>query len=226
MSKRVDKEDLEKFYEEAKESEVDLFTAQNQTISFLKKLVWALVIIAALEGVGLVRLIPLKQWLPFLLSQDSTGHVQALNMLEPDTITQHQAVVDYFISIYIKNRESYSAKNIQTYYDNTIAMSSDEEGRAWDKKYFDGKNAMDKVLGDSVVIEVNVRNVIPDYDNKKAVVRFEKKYIYPNKAPVTEYWSADVSWFYETSVMKVSQTAANPLGIKVDDYRSSQELTK
>lgn len=227
MSKRVDKDDLELFLSEAKETEVDLFVSQNKTIKFFKALVVGLVVISALEGVALVKLIPLKQWLPYLLVADkSTGHVDSLNILQPDEITQHQSVVDYFIGNYVKNRESYSAKNIQIYYDNTIAMSSDDEGRAWDKKYFDGKNALDKVLGDSVAIEVNIRNVIPDYTNNKAVVRFEKKYVYPNKSPVTEYWSADVSWSYETSVMKVSQTSANPLGIKVDDYRSSQELTK
>ncbi|KAB1469234.1 type IV secretion system protein [Cronobacter sakazakii] len=227
MGKRIDRENYEQFLKEANESEIDLLVHREKTISFLKKTCVGLFILAA-GGIGSnFALFPLKENTPYLLVQDkATGAVESLTILTPEELTKMDSTVDYFVRLYVKNRESYSAKNIQTYYDTTIEMSDQEQGRAWDRKYFEGKNAIDKVLGDSVSIEVNVTDVIADYKNNKAVVRFEKKFVYDNKEPVTEYWSADVSWYFDLGVMKVFQRAANPLGMKVDDYRSSQEVRK
>ncbi|WP_407200960.1 VirB8 family type IV secretion system protein [Enterobacter cloacae] len=67
-----------------------------------------------------------------------------------------------------------------------------------------------------------MKDVIPDYKNNKAVVRFIKRYVYDNKQPVTEYWSADLSWYFDTGTVKVSQRAINHCA-KVDDYRSSRK---
>ena len=219
MSKKVDLADYEKFLQEAKDTEIDLLVNKEKTIKFLKLCCLGFFSLAALGVGGVVTLLPLKV-------DSVTGRVDSLSLVTPDTLSQMDSAVDYFIRYYVKNRESYSAKNIQTYYDTTIEMSDEEQARAWDKKFFDGKNAIDKVLGNSVSIEVEVKDVIPDYKNNKAVVRFIKRYVYDNKQPVTEYWSADLSWYYDTGTVRVSQRAINPLRMKVDDYRSSQEISK
>ena len=227
MSKRVDRDNFDQFKKEVKESEVDLMVTNTRTVKFLKLTCAGLFIIACGAVYGLISILPLKKTEPYILSVDkNTGAVDSLSLVTPEKLSQMDSAVDYFIRLYVKSRESYSSKNIQTYYDTTIEMSDDDVARAWDKKFFDGKNAIDKVLGSSVAIEVTVKDVIPDYTNNKAVVRFEKKYVYDNKDPVTQYWSADVSWYYDTSVMKLSQRTINPLRMKVDDYRSSQEFSK
>ena len=228
MSKKVDLAYYEKFLQEAKDTEIDLLVNKEKTIKFLKLCCLGFFSLAALGVGGVVTILPLKEPpIPYILKVDSvTGRVDSLNLVTPESLSQMDSAVDYFIRFYVKNRESYSAENIQTYYDTTIEMSDEEQARAWDKKFFDGKNAIDKVLGNSVSIEVEVKDVIPDYKNNKAVVRFIKRYVYDNKQPVTEYWSADLSWYFDTGTVKVSQRAINPLRMKVDDYRSSQEISK
>lgn len=226
MSKRTDKEDFDKYISEVKESEIDLMENQKKTIKLLTLACGGFFVLAALAGAAIIVMLPLKQSIPYMLREGAGGTVDSLSILTPDAMTRNEAVMDYFIRQYVINRESYSGKNIQTYYDYTLEMSSESEGRAWDKKYFDGANALDKKWGDSVKVTVKIATVIPDLTNNKAVVRFQKTYEYTNREPITEFWSADLSWYLSDDITKVSQRAMNPIGFKVDDYRSSQETSR
>lgn len=226
FKKKADKADLDEFLKETSDAEIDLFLHLKKSNKYHKFVSAGFFFLAAISGVAVTVMAPLKESVPYLLIADkTTGTVDSLSALTPDKINSNQAITEYFIRQYVTNRESYQGKLIQTYYDKTIAFSDENVGQEYDK-IFSGKNALDKKYGDNLEIITNVTTIIPDLVNKKAVVRFEKTYIEANKEPRTELWSGDVSYFFTPKEMKIKQRAINPIGFTVDAYRSSQETSR
>lgn len=220
------KEDIESFMKEANDAEIDLLLQLKKENKLHRIASTGFFLLSALSIGAVAGLTPLKERVPYLLVADkSTGTVDSLSVLTPDEVMSNEAVLEYFIRLYVSRRESYNYNLIQINYDQTLAMSDDAVAAAYDS-LFGKKDSIDTRYQGNLEITVDVPTVILDVKNQKAVVRFSKTFKEANKEPITQYWSADVSYHYSQNTQRNGQRAQNPLGMLVDGYRSSQEVSR
>ncbi|CAH5303345.1 MULTISPECIES: virB8 family protein [Enterobacteriaceae] len=220
------KEAVKEFVKEANDAEIDVVLLLQKSNKRHRMASVGFFVLAALSLVALASLVPLKDKEPYLLELDkSTGSVNSLSVLTPDQITGNEAVMDYFIRKYVTGREGYNYSLIQIAYDQTMAMSDDSVGGEYDNQ-FGKKDSIDKRYQGNLEIVVDNLTTSVDLQNQKAVIRFSKTFKENNREPITQYWSAELSYHISTDVMKGSKRGINPMGIIVDGYRSSQEFSR
>lgn len=182
----------------------------------------------AVLGGSLYYMLPLKEKVPYLLVFDkATGRVDSLSILKPDELSGSEAVIKYFATQYVSAREGYNYNLLQNNYNTVMALSSTEEQGVYDSQ-FSKKDSIDKRYGNKLEIEISRIVVIPDMKNDKAIVRYVKTYKEPNKVPVEQYWTADISYFFSDPTKAESELyrSINPINFKVDQYRTSQEISR
>ena len=220
------KEAVKEFVKEANDAEIDVVLLLQKSNKRHRMASVGFFVLAALSLVALASLVPLKDKEPYLLELDkSTGSVNSLSVLTPDQITGNESVMDYFIRKYVTGREGYNYSLIQIAYDQTMAMSDDSVGGEYDNQ-FGKKDSIDKRYQGNLEIVVDNLTTSVDLQNQKAVIRFSKTFKENNREPITQYWSAELSYHISTDVMKGSKRGINPMGIIVDGYRSSQEFSR
>ncbi|EBZ6776946.1 type IV secretion system protein [Salmonella enterica] len=220
------REAVKEFVKEANDAEIDVVLLLEKSNKRHRMASIAFFVLAALSLVALASLVPLKDKEPYLLELDkSTGSVNSLSVLTPDQITGNEAVMDYFIRKYVTGREGYNYSLIQIAYDQTMAMSDDAVGGEYDSQ-FGKKDSIDKRYQGNLEVVVDNLTTSVDLQNQKAVIRFSKTFKENNREPITQYWSAELSYHISTDVMKGSKRGINPMGIIVDGYRSSQEFSR
>ncbi|NPE55589.1 type IV secretion system protein [Dickeya dadantii] len=225
-NKDSDNEKLKTFLESANESEIDLLENQQRQIKRLEIGIIMFFVITVIAISGYPILLPLKQIIPWMLVADkSSGRVDSLEMLTPSKVSMDESVIKYFLRLYVINRESYAPKLIQQYYDYTMLMSSSDEKVKYDALYT-GDNALDKKYGSEVEVIINPLTIIPDLKEKKAIVRFEKIIKWRQRDPVTQYWSADISYDLDLKTKTEKLLTLNPLGFTVDAYHAAQDVNK
>ncbi|EEP3373112.1 hypothetical protein AB0001_004831 [Salmonella enterica] len=224
--KESNNDDVKSFVKEANDAEIDLLINLQNSNKRHRMASMAFFTLAVLSLGTLASLVPLKDKQPYLLELDkSTGSVNSLSVLTPDEITGNEAVMDYFVRKYVSGREGYNYSLIQIAYDQTIAMSDDSVGTEYDNQ-FGKKDSIDKRYQGNLEIVIDNMTTSLDLKNQKAVIRFSKTFKENNREPITQFWSAELSYHISTEIMKGSKRGINPMGIIVDGYRSSQEFSR
>ena len=162
---------------------------------------------------------------PYLLTINrETGEVSQLKMTR-DQASYGEEIDKYWLTQYVKHRESYDYFSIQADYDAVGLMSDNRVVNDYLKK-FSGKQRIDKQYGSKQTISVTIRSVLLDRAHNVATIRFDtiiRKASQPDNEQ-RQHWIAILGYEYQALTMNARQRFINPLGFRVTSYRVSTEM--
>ncbi|WP_133406845.1 virB8 family protein [Parashewanella tropica] len=196
-----------------------------------------LTLIAIMQGVGLLCLLPLKTIEPFVIRVDNnTGLVDVVSTLasQGQIKLKAQEVMDkYWLTQYLEHRESYQW-DTRTYDRNLIGIMSSEPvqqeyAAATDPKT--NSQAPIKLYQQSAQVRVNIQaisfiasNKVNGEQHKTALVRYSKQELQQGEQHPITHWVATITFTYRNSPMKLVDRRLNPLGFQVLSYRNDQTI--
>lgn len=162
---------------------------------------------------------------PYLLTIDrDTGEVSQLKMTR-DRGSYGDEIDKYWLTQYVKHRESYDYFSIQADYD-AVGLMSDNRVVGDYLKKFSGKQRIDKIYGTKQTISVQIRSVILDRAHSVATIRYDtitRKASQPDNEQ-RQHWITILGYEYKALTMNARQRFINPLGFRVTSYRVSTEI--
>jgi type IV secretion system protein VirB8 len=194
-----------------------------------QKLAWwiagAACVVAVLEAVALVVLMPLKQVEPYTLMVDkTTGYVQALKPLDPGKVTPDSALTQSFLVQYVIAREGFDLATVNQNY-RKVALFSTGSARSSYLTEMQASNPASPLvtLPRGTVIDARVKSVSP-VGQGTALVRFDTVRTDANGQPQPPSpWIATIRYHYSTDPMSLDDRFVNPLGFQVVSYRKDPE---
>lgn len=186
----------------------------------------AAVVVAVLEALALILLVPLKTVEPYTLLVDrQTGYVQALRPLDAQTISPDAALTQSFLVQYVIAREGYSLATLQRDY-RKVGLWSDGSARSSYLASMQANSPESPLIRypRSTTVDVNIRSVT-SMAPSTAMVRFDtrRRDAGGRSAPLGT-WVAVLRYGYSGEPMSVEDRLINPLGFKVERYRKSAEI--
>jgi type IV secretion system protein VirB8 len=183
--------------------------------------------IAILAIAALVLLTPLKESIPYVVRIDNnTGYTDIVTTLENKSVSFGEVVDKYWLTQFVRARETFEWYTAQDDYDNVRLFSASDVGKEY-VKLFEGPNALDKAYGQHTVTKVKINSVVPRGDGQ-ASVRFEKilkRRDAPDTSAQVTSWIATIGYEYrKISKMKEDDRLKNPIGFHVLSYRVDPEI--
>lgn len=190
---------------------------------------WIVAIIAALvallEALALVFLVPLKTVEPYTLLVDrQTGNVEALAPLDAQVVAPDTALTRSFLVQYVIARESFAADNLQEDY-RKVSLWSAGDARERYIREMDASNPQSPLayLSPGARIKTEIRSV-SNLGQGRAMVRFTTTRIEPRARPQPpEYQVALIDYDFSAASMSEADRYINPLGFQVTGYRRDAE---
>jgi type IV secretion system protein VirB8 len=182
-------------------------------------------LIAVLEAIALVLLMPLKTVQPYTLMVDrTTGYVQALKPLEQATIAPDAALTQSFLVQYVIAREGFDMATINANYRKVALFSADAARSSYLQQMQVSNPQSPLVLNPrNAVIDARVKSVSPIGQNA-ALVRFDTLRSDAGSQPkVAGSWVAVVRYRFSNAAMSVEDRFVNPLGFQIVSYRKDPE---
>ncbi|MEP5937334.1 MAG: VirB8/TrbF family protein [Erythrobacter sp.] len=181
--------------------------------------------IAMLLAIALVLLLPLKTVEPYTLLVDrQTGHVEALEPLDQQTISADAALTRSFLVQYVIARESFDLDSVsQDYRKVGLWTVGAERQRYLAKMSSANPSSPTQTLPRNAVVRTQVKSV-SSLSEKSSLVRFETERSDLNgRAYQPQHWAAVVSYQYSGAAMSADDRLLNPLGFQVTRYRRDAE---
>lgn len=190
---------------------------------------WLVAIIAAvialLEALALVFLVPLKRTEPYTLLVDrQTGHVEALAPLDASVVAPDTALTRSFLAQYVIARESFDADSLQEDYRKTALWSQGDARRRY-LAMMQANNPESPLayLPPTATIRTEIRS-ISSLSAGRSLVRFTTIRIdRGGLAQEPQYWAAVISYTFSGAAMSEADRLLNPLGFQVTRYRRDAE---
>jgi type IV secretion system protein VirB8 len=223
--KQSSRESLDAYYREAGSWADD----QRDALRASRRIAWivaiAVGVIAVIEAIAIIVMMPLKTVVPYTLMVDkTTGYVQELKPLDAQKIAPDTALTRSFLVQYVIARESYDASQLQSSY-RKVQLWSAQTARA------DYVNGMQVANPDSplsryprtTLIDTQVKS-ISSLGPSSALVRFETiRRDAAGQPQPPEAWVAIVNYRFSNAPMNSEDRFINPLGFQVLRYRRDQE---
>lgn len=207
-------------------SEIDM-VRRNSKIAW--RISIACLVITGMSIGAVAALTPLKTVQPFVIRVDkNTGATDIVTTLKQSEKSYGEVIDKYWLSQYIKYRESYDWQTIQSTYDATMLLSAKPIQQEFAKIYNDNNsNAPHKILKDNYKVVINVKAI--SFVGSMAQIRFDKQLI-PLSGDLTKTTSpqqliATVSYEYANQPMQEKDRLVNPLGFQITSYRVDPETT-
>ena len=219
-------EPLAEYYKEAESWAAD----RDRSADSSRKIAWIVAgaagVIAVLEAIALVLLVPLKTVQPYTLLVDKqTGYVQALKPLERQTVTPDEALTRSFLAQYVIAREGFDIDSLRDTY-RKVALWSSGEARG---RYLGDMQATNPLsplasLPRRALVEVQVRS-ISSLNADTALVRYSTLRTDPGgQRLAAQPWAAVVRYRFSGEAMTAADRLLNPLGFQVVRYRRDAEM--
>ena len=194
-----------------------------------KNRAWIVAIIAAviafLQAIALVYLVPLKTVEPYTLLVDrQTGHVEALAPLDADLVAPDAALTRSFLVQYVIARESFDANNFQNDY-RKVSLWSSANTRNRFAQMMQANNPQSPLayMPQGGLIRTEVRS-ISSLGANRSLVRFTTTRTDPGARPgPPQYWASVVDFEFSNAAMNEADRFINPLGFQVTRYRRDAE---
>ena len=202
-------------------------------------LVALVALITALVAVlAVTRLAPLKSVEPYLLEIDEkTGITQKVEPISRSAYAANEAVDRYFISTYVRARESYNFSTTRTHFNTVRVMSKPEVFYAFRRAADPAlESSLAAVLGTTGMRNVRFRSIsyienppVPKTGavvtpSKIAQVRIVTTDSKPNATDVEQYWVVTLGFQYANLSLNEAEQLVNPLGFTVTSYQIQREL--
>lgn len=223
--KKSSLEGLTAYYREAGSWATDRIATLQRACRIAWIIAFAAGLIAVIEAVALIVLMPLKTVVPYTLLVDrTTGFVQALKPLEASEISPDRALVQSMLVQYVIARESFDIATLQADYRKVGLWSADQARN-------DYLNLMQptnpagplSLYPRSAVVETRVKSVSP-LSEGSTLVRFEtKRRDAGGPFGPPQAWVAVVQYRFAGEPMSTDDRFLNPLGFQVVTYRRDPE---
>ena len=192
-------------------------------------------LIAVLQGIGLLCLLPLKSIEPFIIRVDNnTGLVDVVSTLTSHGKVKQQAqeVLDkYWLAQYVRHREGYQWETRS--YDRKLVglMSSDIVQQDYAAQTDPELNSQAPIVlygqQAQVVTQINAISFIASEKAKNeqrttALVRYSKQLKRTGEVHPLTHWVATITFVYRNAPMSLQDRQLNPLGFQVLSYRNDQ----
>ncbi|MGB3470385.1 MAG: VirB8/TrbF family protein [Erythrobacter sp.] len=190
---------------------------------------WIVAIIAALiallEALALVFLVPLKTVEPYTLLVDrQTGNVEALAPLNASIIQPDDALTRSMVVQYVIARESFASEAVQDDYRKVLLWSDSKVGPEY-QRAMAAANAQSPLsyLPRGSTIRTEVKSVSQLREGRYQV-RFATTVsnVQGRTAPA-QHWIAIVDYAFSEAQMSEADRYVNPLGFQVTFYRRNPE---
>lgn len=177
---------------------------------------------------AIALMMPLKKTEPYVIRvNQNTGEAAVLAIANEKDIPFSEMMDKYWLNQYVLSRESYDYRTLEHDYLKTRELSLPNVFDPYAAQFSTDKNSLDKLLGDSKKIVVEVHTVVPN-GNGIATVRFGKKLVdtQTNAVDSSQNWTATIAYEYIPN-FKVDEPSRliNPFGFKVTSYRMDPDLT-
>ena len=217
----------EAYYAEAASWSADVTRARSRSLRLAWIAAAAAGVVALLEGVALVVMMPLKQVVPYTITVDrQTGYVETAQALLPGKLSQDSAVTQSFLVQYVLARESFDATDLKDSY-RKVQLWSVGEARARYLQDMAETNPQSplKLYAPTTVLKTTVKSV-SILSPKSALVRFDTERRDAG-ASTGQVWSyvAIIGFRYSGAPMRMEDRFVNPLGFQVTSYRRDAEAT-
>lgn len=183
------------------------------------------ILLAVIEAMALVLLIPLKREVPYTLLVDKqTGYVEALKPLEQQSLTPDAALTRSFLVQYVIARESFDAATLQENY-RKVGLWSAGDVRAHYTELMRASNPSSPLaaLPHTATLDVRIRS-ISSLGADRALVRFDTmRSDKGSSRQLTENWAAVITYDFSEAKMSMQDRLDNPLGFQVMRYRKDAE---
>ena len=194
-----------------------------------KNRAWIVAIIAAvialLQAIALVYLMPLKTVEPYTLLVDrQTGHVEALAPLDADLVAPDEALTRSFLVQYVIARESFDANSLQDEF-RKVSLWSAPQARNRYAQVMQASNPQSPLsyLPNGALIRTEIRS-ISSLGANRSLVRFTTTRIDPGARPQPpQYWASVINYEFSSATMSEADRLTNPLGFQVTRYRRDAE---
>jgi len=194
-----------------------------------RRLAWTaasgIAVIAALEALALVLMLPLKTTSTVAMLVDrTTGFTQIVDPAAPRRVRADRALLDSLLTQYVTEREGYDRITVRDAYRKVALWSAGAARtsylRAMDYRNTDGPVAH---VAAGQVVAVRVKSVSM-LSPRTAMVRFESVTQDRDGAGAgARSWVAIVQFRFADGVMAVEDQYLNPLGFQVTSYRRDAE---
>ena len=219
------RETLDQYYASAESWSEDRVRAEYRS----RRIAWIIAgvaaLIALLEALALVALVPLKREVPYTLMVDrETGYVQALHPLDAEKLTADAALTRSFLVQYVIARESFAADTVQSNYRKVGLWSADTARDQYVSAMRSGNPASPlAALPRNGTVDVEVRS-ISSLNENTAFVRFTTtQNAAGGQQQLTQNWVATINFRYSNAEMSAADRLVNPLGFQVVRYRKDAE---
>jgi type IV secretion system protein VirB8 len=190
---------------------------------------WFVAIIAALiaflEALALVFLIPLKTVEPYTLLVDrQTGNVETLAPLNAQIVTPDSALTRSFLVQYVIARESFTQSGLQEDYRKVSLWSDRNVGETYQRS-MDASSPSSPLsfLPRGATLQTEIRS-ISNLSETRAMVRFSTTQTNPGgRAQASQYWVSIIDYVFVSAEMSEADRYVNPLGFRVTSYRRDAE---
>lgn len=234
MFKRKDKKEPKPLTPERQASEfiqsANAFEKSRvETSKKMAKIAWAVAgiscVCTALSIGAVMGLTPLKEVQPFLVRVDNnTGVTDLVTTLKTKEDTYGEVMDKYWLSQYVKYRESYNWYTVQSTYDASMLLSSPAI-QTEISKFMASAAAPYKVFKDTTMVDIKILAVT--WVGNTAQVRFERTIKKVNATdqdpPIKQRMIATIGYHYFNTPQKEADRLINPLGLQILSYRVDPE---
>jgi type IV secretion system protein VirB8 len=219
------REALDTYYAEAASWNRDRVQAVRSSQRIAWWIAGVAAVIALLEAIALVLLMPLKTVEPYTLMVDrTTGYVQALKPLDQAKIAPDAALTQSFLVQYVIAREGFDMATLNANY-RKVALFSADTARTSYLQQMQVSNPASPILTypRTTAVDVRVKSISP-MGNSAALVRFETVRRDAGAQPQPpSAWVAVIRYRYSNAPMSLDDRFVNPLGFQVTSYRKDPE---
>lgn len=180
-------------------------------------------IIALLSIVAVVSILPLKEFVPYVITVDkTTGYMEVSRGLLPGPLTQDDAVTQSNIARYVLSRETYDQVDQERHF-KFVTLHSDGDAFEEYSKVWNGSNPDNPALvyGYEVAIHPYIKS-IAFLNDRTATIRFSRTRKEGGRERLS-HWVAIMTFRYVDRPTDMTQRFENPLGFQVGSYRIEQE---
>jgi type IV secretion system protein VirB8 len=223
--KKQTREALNAYYVEADSWAHDRVDALQVSRRTAWRVAFGASLIALLEAIALIVLMPLKTVEPYTLLVDrQTGFVQALRPIDAERIAPDRALTQSFLVQYVIAREGFDIDSLQENY-RKVALWSSGQARANYVAAAQISNPESPLARypRSTIVETRVKSVSP-VGRDVAMVRFEtRRRDAGGQVGPPSAWVAVIRYRFSGEPMSVEDRFVNPLGFQVTRYQRNPE---
>ena len=213
------------YYADAESWSRDVHGALRASRNLAWMVALGLGVIAVLEAVALVVMMPLKTVVPYTITVDrQTGYVETAQGLKPGALSQNAAVTQAFLAQYVMAREGYDAADLQANY-RKVALWSSGDARNQYLRIMAATNPQSpmKLYPPTTVMQPVIKSISLLSQNS-ALVRYDLTRLdYGSGGGDRQSYAAVIGFRYTGAPMRMEDRFLNPLGFQATSYRRDSE---